>query len=132
MAEATARRLGTGEVELVLPNRPTSPWFALQSLLGAEGRVVGYRRVVVPPARVPAALAILEWYFGDVRVLEPEVPPPQLGGEIRDAHGVLDLPPELRERAFRALAKVLHPDAGGSNDAFAKLTAWREAEKAGG
>lgn len=38
--------------------------------------------------------------------------------------------PSLLEKTFRALARRLHPDAGGSADAFARLTALRDAARA--
>ena len=38
-----------------------------------------------------------------------------------------DAPPEVVEAAYRALAKVRHPDMGGSNAAMAELTAARDA-----
>ena len=128
---ATARRLGTGEVEVALPDgaRGAPAALALRALLGESAVTVGRRRCVVPFERAEAALAIVEWYFGEVAILEPEAPkvdapaPVSPPAVIGDPLSVLS--GDLRERAFRALAKVLHPDAGGSDDAFTRLVAWR-------
>ena len=129
---ATARRLGTGEVEVALPDGPKGApaALALRALLGELAVTVGRRRFVVPFERAEAALAIVEWYFGEVAILEPEPPkadvPPTPAPPLAVIGDPLSvLTGELRERAFRALAKVLHPDAGGSDDAFTRLVAWR-------
>lgn len=122
----TARRLSTGEVELSLPAAPVAGWLAARTLLGGSARVLGHRRMAVCPDRVPAAIAVLEWYFGEVVVLAAE-PLATALRPLSAGAGPLDgLPMELREKAFKALARVLHPDVGGSNEAFTKLQAWRE------
>jgi len=41
------------------------------------------------------------------------------------------VPPHLRKKAYYALAKVLHPDAGGDEESFKALQAWYDRAEAG-
>ena len=56
---------------------------------------------------------------------------PPAGSIRRDPHEVLgvrkDSPPEVVEAAYKALAKLRHPDVGGSAEQMAELNAARDA-----
>lgn len=83
----------------------------------------------VDPAHLSVAVAVLEHYFPDVEVVAPE---PTGGGESGAAlplDGLGNLPPELAKKLYRAAARVLHPDTGGSEEAFKRLQVWAESAK---
>lgn len=47
---------------------------------------------------------------------------PQSAAEVDEVMEAV--PPHLRKKAYLALAKVLHPDAGGDEEAFKRLQGW--------
>ena len=129
----TARVLADGRFELGLPKGADRPraWAALVSVLSDgsfEVRTYPSLVVVDEPVLVPA-LAVLQCYYEEVIILDPEpivAPVPAASG----AGGFLDgLPPELVEKSYKALARVLHPDAGGDETAFKALGAWAEGRR---
>lgn len=127
-----------GTVEIRFPvdraHRPVQ--HALRALLpGAALASVGDVSVVVMGVVLERAVAILEAYCDRIEVLEPEVPPSPPTGGGGEGDSVLPelsgLSPELRKSAYRALAKVFHPDAGGNDAAFKQLQEWWESTEAG-
>jgi len=86
--------------------------------------------LVVEPVSIPQAVAILEAYCDRIEVLEPEMPaPPPAGAQAAVPVALPELSglsPELKKSAYRALAKVLHPDVGGNDTAFKELQRWWE------
>jgi hypothetical protein len=87
----------------------------------------------VAPAYAAIVTGLMHQVFHDVEEVTdipppPREPPPPADG---DAFVVLHLrptaPPELIDAAYRCLAKLHHPDRGGSHDQMLALTAAREA-----
>ena len=77
-------------------------------------------------------MAVLEHYYAHIRVLDPEVsedeqvpPPAHSPSGVGTEDFLSGLSPDLRKRAYRALALALHPDQGGDDEAFKRLQDWR-------
>lgn len=107
---------------------------ALLGLLPEEalrlGRIQGL--LAVHPSQAKSAIAVLQHFYDQIDVLAPEA----VGGVLQAlgnaGPGPLDgLTPELVERAYRALARVLHPDVGGSTEAFVRLQRWKDGQGGG-
>ena len=84
---------------------------------------------VTDPRLAEQALALVAWFFPDVAVLDGPHAPRDPRPIRRDdaAFGELHLapsaPPEVLDAAYRALARLHHPDLGGSNAAMQRLNA---------
>ena len=72
-------------------------------------------------------IAALEHYYVEIDLLSPEG---QEEGETeKDAEGetfLTGLDPDLTEKVYKALVRVLHPDVGGSHEAFVRLQGWAD------
>ena len=125
-----------GRVRVELPRDGTGSFakHALFNVLPPHTWARDGRQYVVDADCLEALVASLEHYYTNIRLLEPEDaeagtvddPPPSPDGEVDDPwDGLSDLPPELAKKAYKALARVLHPDADGDSDAFVRLQDWK-------
>ena len=119
-------------VELGLPRGPerVPAWSALLSVLVASTfEIRSYPTlVVVDESALGSAVAVLQCYYEQVSVLDPE--PSAHVAESAQQQSFLDtLSPELAERAYKALARVLHPDVGGNEEAFKALGTWAQGRR---
>lgn len=121
---------GLADLRLPMDASALAARHALAMLLPAGSWSAGSGGVAMrlrPDAHAPA-LAILEHYYGgSVRALSPE---PQAAGPAQAGGGVplpdIDgLDRDLARRVYRQMASVLHPDTGGSTEAFQRLQDWK-------
>ena len=84
------------------------------------------------PTALGPAVAVLQHYFETLDLLAPEAPAEPLAGaeDPPTEGGPLDgLTAAQAEAAYRALAKILHPDMGGGHEAFVRLQRWMEGQR---
>ncbi len=121
-----------GWVHVELPRDETGRYarHALRRVLSGGDMETTPFGVRVRPTVISTLLETLEHYYEDdeIKVLDPEEGAVPLGGDVvaADPLTAMDgLDPALAKKAYRALASVLHPDAGGDEDAFKRLQDWK-------
>lgn len=90
------------------------------------------KRWLIPSSDVPLAVAAFKraGELVEIRDLRTAQGRPQPEPSSWPSEMFAALPADLRAPAFRALAKVLHPDVGGNTAAMAALTtAYEEAQE---
>jgi hypothetical protein len=123
----TIRRRADGGAEFAVPYEPA--WVArVKALVPTDNREwnPAAKTWTIWPPHVEAVLALTMAIFRHIDDVGAAAPAPAV-----DAWRVLHLretaPPEVIESAFRTLAKLVHPDRGGSHEQMLALTAARDA-----
>jgi hypothetical protein len=131
-----ANRTGAGGIELRFPYNA-----GLVELLKSE--IPAYARSYDPDdktwtvtsAYAARAVDLLLKHFPDARIERPgarlgSTPQHSIARPFAVLHLLPSAPPELVDAAYRTLAKLAHPDRGGSHEHMVQLTAAHDAVKA--
>lgn len=114
-----------GSIRLALPKDATgrSAWHAAHMVVPPSGWMDTAR---VGKDHLPILVATLEHYYLEIDLLTPEGQEGEGVAEVEEVSPLSGLDPETAEKAYKALVRVLHPDVGGSHEAFVKLQSWAE------
>lgn len=92
--------------------------------------VVERLKAEVPPPYIGPAVAIIRSAYPDAEIEDaaaPTITPPAIDPDFAELHLLPTAPPELIDVAYRTLARIHHPDAGGDTRVMQRLNAARDA-----
>lgn len=82
------------------------------------------------PPYIGPAVAIIRSAYPDAEIEDaaaPTITPPAIDPDFAELHLLPTAPPELIDVAYRTLARIHHPDAGGDTRVMQRLNAARDA-----